>query len=76
MSEPVELRRIGVLTPFEEARATLDRWEKEFPDVEHVAIIVHDPEGFEYLVTGSAEHPVSISEIVGIFYRAAQLAAE
>ena len=76
MSEPVELRRIGVLSPFDEARAAITRWEKEYPETTHIALIVHDPESFEYLITGREEYPLSISEIVGVFYRAAHLAAE
>jgi hypothetical protein len=76
MAEPIELRRIGVMTPFDEARATLARWEKEYPETTHIALIVHDPESFEYQVTGAEHYPMSISEIAGIFYRAAQLAAD
>ena len=76
MNEPVELRRIGVLSPYDEARATLTRWEKEYPETTHLALIVHDLDGFEFLVTGGDTHPMNVSEIAGIFYRAAQLAAE
>jgi len=76
MNEPVELRRIGVLSPYDEARATLVRWEKEYPETTHIALIVHDPDEFEFLVTGGETYPMNVSEIAGIFYRAAQLAAE
>jgi len=71
MTEPV-LRRVGVLSPFDEARAEIDRWEKEYPDAIYFAMIVNAPDGFEYTVTGEN----SVSEAVGIFTRAAALAAE
>ena len=71
MTEPV-LRRVGVLSPFDEARAGVARWEKEYPDAIYLALIVNAPEGFEYTVTGQT----TVSEVAGIFFRAAQLVAE
>lgn len=72
MPDLVALRRIGVLSPFDEARAEITRWEKEYPDVCYVALIVNTPEMFEYTITGDR----TVTEAVGLFYRAAHLAAE
>lgn len=72
MSDEVTLRRIGVLSPFDEARAEITRWEKEYPDAIRLALIVNMQDGFEYTVTGEA----SVSEAAGLFFRAAQLVAE
>ena len=70
--EPIALRRLGVLSPFDEARAEITRWEKEYPDAINIALIVNTPDGFEYTVTGQT----TISEVAGLFFRAAQLVAE
>jgi hypothetical protein len=72
MNEPIQLRRVGVLSPFDEARAEIARWEKEYPDTLYFAMVVNTPRGFEYTVTGEN----TVSEAAGIFFRAAQLAAE
>ena len=73
MTDPVALRRLGVLSPFDEARAEVMRWEKEYPDAVFVALVVLSPDnGFEYTLTGQR----TITEAVGIFTRAAHLAAE
>lgn len=73
MTEPVELRRVGVLSPFDEARAEITRWEKEYPGALFIASIVYVPDnGFEYTLTGER----TTNEAVGIFTRAAMLAAE
>ena len=70
MTDP--LRRVGVLSAFDEARAEIARWEKEYPNAIYVAMIVNTPDGFEYTVTNEA----TVSEVAGIFFRAAQLVAE
>ena len=72
MIEPIQLRRVGVLSPFDEARAEIARWEKAYPDADHIALVVNTPDGFEYTVTGRA----TVSEVAGLFFRAAQLVAE
>lgn len=72
MTDPVALRRLGVISPFDEARGWIDRWEKEHPDAIALALIVNVPDGFEYTVTG--QH--TVSEVAGLFFRAAQLVAE
>ncbi len=72
MTDPVALRRLGVLTPFDEARAEIARWEKEYHDTLSIALIVNTPAGFEYTVTGQQ----TVSEVAGLFFRAAQLVAE
>ena len=72
MTDPVALRRLGVISPFDEARAEITRWEKEYPDALYFAMIVNSPDGFEYTVTG--QH--TVSEVAGLFFRAAQLVAE
>ena len=69
---PVELRRVGVLSPFDEARAEIARWEKEYPDAFQIALIIRSGDGFEYSITGET----TTTEAAGVFFRAAQLAAE
>ncbi|MCR4302129.1 MAG: hypothetical protein NUV51_11000 [Sulfuricaulis sp.] len=71
-SQPVALRRLGVLSPFDDARQWVDRWEKECPDAIYIALLVNTPGGFEYAITGQTTQ----TEAAGIFFRAAQLAAE
>ena len=66
------MRRLGVLSPFDEARAEVTRWEKEYPDMLNIALIANTPEGFEYTITGQT----TVSEAAGLFFRAAQLVAE
>lgn len=75
MAEEQKLRRVGVpepLSSFEEARKELVRWEKEYPDMLYIALVAYTPDGFEYTITGER----TVSEAVGLFYRAAHLAAE
>ena len=73
MTEELKLRRVGVLSVFDEARAEIARWEREYPSALSIALIVSEPNsGFEYSVTGER----TITEVAGIFYRAAQLVCE
>ena len=72
MSDAPTLRRIGVPTAFDEARAEIARWEAEYPNALQIAMIVREPDGFEYSITGET----ILTEAAGIFFRAAQLAAE
>lgn len=72
MPDPITLRRLGVLSPFDDARQWIDRWEKEHPDAHYIALLVNTPEMFEYSITGETTQ----TEAAGIFFRAAQLAAE
>ena len=68
-----ELNRVDApMSPFAEARAWIDKWEKQYPDTHYFAIIVNVPDGFEFAITGES----NVSEAAGIFFRAAQLAAE
>lgn len=67
-----ELRRIGVLSPFDEARATITQWEKDCPAARRISLIMQDGGDFAYSITGK----LTTTEAVGIFFRAAHLAAE
>lgn len=72
MTPEPTLRRIGILSPFDEARALIDRWERDNPDAFRLALVMVVPDGFEYQFTGE----LTPSEAVGLFFRCAQLAAE
>ena len=69
-----ELQHVDApLSPFAEARAWIDKWEKEQPDTERVYLIADVPDGFVYSVTGSG---LKSTDVAGMFFAAAQLAAE
>lgn len=69
-----ELQRVDApLSPFTEARAWIDKWEKEHPDLERVYLIADLPDGFVYSVTGGG---LKSTDVAGMFFAAAQLAAE
>lgn len=67
-----ELRRLDVLSPFNEARATIAQWEKDHPTARRISLIMQDGDDFGYSITGK----LTTTEAVGIFFRAAHLAAE
>lgn len=73
MSDPVELRRIGVLSPFDEARADITRWEKEYPHAEHIVMVVSNPDGIEFTTAGG---PLKPSSLAGLFFLAAHTVCE
>lgn len=70
---PPALTRIDApLSPFDEARAEITRWEKKYPDGIFLALVMVVSDGFEYTLTGER----TTTEAAGVFFRAAQLAAE
>jgi hypothetical protein len=73
MTEQLKLRRVGVLSPFEEAREQIDEWEKQYPLASHIAMVIDAPADIETTVTGGA---VKLSVAAGLFFTAAQLVCE
>lgn len=73
---PATLQRIGVapiMSPFDEARAEITRWEKEYPEAIHIAMVIDDPNDLEAIVAGAALKP---STAAGLFFAAAQVMCE
>ena len=71
-----ELRRLdGPVTAsvFDEAREAIARWEKAFPDTQHVLLVLDRPTEMEAAIAGGKMRP---SEIAGLFFAAAQGAVE
>lgn len=69
-----ELRHVDApLSPFVEARAWIDKWEKEYPDTERVYLVIDRPGDIVTTVTGSE---IKASDAAGMFFAAVQLALE
>ena len=45
------------LNPFDEARAQLDEWQRDFPDSTHVVLILNAPDEMATTVAGPAIKP-------------------
>lgn len=70
--EAAGLRHAGPapVSPFDEARATLDAWEKEDPHAAHVVMVLDGTEDIVVALAGAAAKP---SSIAGLLFNAATL---
>ena len=61
------------LSVFDEARAQLDAWEKDYPDADPVGLVLDAPDEMEVAMAGP---PQKSSANAGLYFMAAQVALE
>jgi hypothetical protein len=73
MSEPVELRRVGVLSVFDEARDQISAWEKENPTAVNIALVL---DGQPDTIVTIAGPDKKLSDSAGLLFSAAHIVLE